>query len=441
MDMAPGFLLPALAALLLLAPVAYAQPDEPIVRVHVLARVAPQAVTVTADGAPLTLYADRTDTPVATLQPGQSAEVERVGDRLRLRAPSATLQAEVVEVLPRPGEALALRTGAKRKRYRGALSVELDRGRRALRLVNYVPVEAYVASVVASEYPFDEVEGVKAQAVLARTYALRARDLSQPFDVTDDTDSQVYRGADAETAVSRAAAEATRGEVLTYGGALAEATYYSCSGGHTANNDDVWNGNPLPYLRGRPDPYDAACPDHRWTTTAPVSGVLRALSSRFGGGVTGVEVAARADDGRVTRVRLLGNGRTISGNEFRAAVNAAFGVRTVRSTHFQLSRDGSRYTFSGRGFGHGVGMSQYGARGQARQGRSYRDILGFYFAGTDVRPLRDGYDGVPVRYASAGAAPGGGLVPYEPRTPRARQRAADAHPGNERAEPVRRLAW
>jgi stage II sporulation protein D len=414
---------------LLLAPVALAQPGEPIVRVHVLNRVAPQSVTVQADGSPLALYADRADAPVATLQPGQSATVARTGSRLRLDAPTATREAAVFEAVPASGATLALRTGSHRKRYRGALSIELDDSRRALRLVNYVPVEAYVASVVASEYPFTEIEGVKAQAVLARTYALRARDRSLPFDVTDDTASQVYRGADAETEVSRAATEQTRGEVLHYRGALAEATYYSCSGGHTANNESVWRGDPVPYLRGRPDPYDAACPDHRWTTTASASGVLGALSGRYGGGVTGVEVLSRAADGRVTAVRLLGNGRTIGGNEFRTVVNGAFGARTVRSTHFTLERAGGSYRFSGRGFGHGVGMSQYGARGQAQQHRSYRDILAFYFAGTDVQPLLDGYDAPPA------------MVAYEPVTPRARQRAADANPGTEAAAPARRTAW
>jgi stage II sporulation protein D len=423
-----------LAALLalLVAPAVLAQPREPIVRVHVLNRVAPQAVTVQADESPLALYADRAGAPVATLQPGQSATVARTGGRLRLDAPTATREAAVFEAVPAEGAALALRTGSHRKRYRGALSVELDGGRRALRLVNYVPVEAYVASVVASEYPFTEIEGVKAQAVLARTYALRARDHAEgaaPFDVTDDTGSQVYRGADAETDVSRAATAQTRGEVLLYRGALAEATYYSCSGGHTADNESVWRGNPVPYLRGRPDPYDADCPDHRWTTTASAGGVLRALASRYGGSVTGIEVVSRSPDGRVTAVRLLGSGRTIGGNEFRTAVNGAFGARTVRSTHFTVERSGGTYRFSGRGFGHGVGMSQYGARGQARQGRSYRDVLAFYFAGTDVQPLGDGYDAPPA------------MVAYEPVSPRARQRAADANPGSEAAAPTRRTAW
>src|SRR5690606_30348247 len=209
----------AVPLLALLCGAAAAQPNEPVVRV--LLGGAPQSVSVTAREGGLTLYADRQDTPVATLLAGQTAEVERIGDRLHLRAPSAARQAHAFEAVPASEAPLALRAGGTTKRYRGALSLELDPRRRALRVVNYVPLEAYVASVVASEYPFAEVEGVKAQAVLARTYGLRARDAAKPYDVTDDTGSQVYRGADAETEVSRAAAAATRGEVLRYGGALA----------------------------------------------------------------------------------------------------------------------------------------------------------------------------------------------------------------------------
>ena len=407
-------------------------------RVHLLASAAPQSVTVTAESGPLTIYADRSDRPTTTLSMGETARVEHVSGRLRLRAPSVTLQGDVFEVVPSRDAPLALRVNGPWKRYRGALSIERNGARGALRLINYVPLEAYVSSVVASEYPFQEMEGIKAQAVLARTYGLRARDRSEPFDVTDDTGSQVYRGADAETARSRAAAGATRGEVLQHRGALAEATYYSCSGGHTANNEDVWNGAPLSYLRGRPDPYDRDCPDYRWTTTAPVSGVLRTLSSRYGG-VSGIEVASRATDGRVATVHLLGAGRRISGNEFRAVVNGAYGARTVRSTHFTVQRDGGQYVFTGRGFGHGVGMSQYGARGQALQGRSYRDILAFYFPGTDVQRHADGPRA--VDYAAGGASGLGGLVPYVPRTAGALQRAADMTPGTEREAQPRRVAW
>ncbi|NNF59199.1 MAG: SpoIID/LytB domain-containing protein [Rhodothermaceae bacterium] len=372
-----------LATILLPVAASQPQPSASIVRVHVLGQEQPRSVVLRAVDGPASVMLDRDGVVAATLQPGETAEVERLHDRLRLTMPALTIQAGVVELIPNPDAHLTVRTRSQRRAYPGRLVVEGAGD--ALRLVNHAPLPRYVASVVASEYPFPEPEGVKAQAVLARTYALRHLDPEAPFDLVDDTRAQVYRGLDATTPVSRAATQDTRGEVLTYRDELADATYYSSSGGHTAGNEEVWNGRPVPYLRPRPDPYDADAPDHRWTTTAASAEVLRALSRRFGGSVTGIDITRRTASGRVARVRLHG-GRTptISGAQFRSTINAALGIRTIRSTHFTVERDGSRYLFHGRGFGHGVGMSQYGARGLARSGRSYRDILAYYFEGTTL---------------------------------------------------------
>lgn len=373
------------SAILALALPGQAQQADPIVRVYVLSRVAPQSLTVQATDGPLSVYANRENTTLHTLMPGESVTMDRVGNRVRITTPTGSVQAGVGEVVPTNGAVLSLRTGSHSREYHGALSVELDNDRRALRLVNYVPLEKYVASVVASEYPFSEIEGVKAQAVLARTYALRAAGKHDFFDLYDDTRSQVYEGEEKVTAVTREAAEITHGEVLTYRANLVEALYYSSSGGHTANNEAIWNTNPVPYLRGRPDPYDAAAPDHRWSTSASSSDLLRALGRRFGGTVTGFDIVGRSPSGRVRNIRLQGSRpRTVTASQFRSVVTSAFGSRTLRSTHFSAERRGNRYVFDGRGFGHGVGMSQFGARAQAQQGRTYRDILSFYFAGTSV---------------------------------------------------------
>ncbi|HYE95479.1 MAG TPA: SpoIID/LytB domain-containing protein [Rubricoccaceae bacterium] len=370
-----------LTALLCLLPAIAAAQDDPIVRVKVLG--GPRTAVVSADEGPLMLHADRSSEPLTVLVPGEQATVERAGGQLRVRTSSGDWEAAVVEAVPGRDERLSVRAGNARRSYYGALSIEADGG--ALRLVNYVPLEHYVASVVAGEYPFEEPEGVKAQAVLARTYALKNAGRHASHDLSDDTGSQVYRGAGQETATSRAAAEATRGEVLTYAGALAEAVYYSSSGGHTADNESVWNGAPIAYLRGRPDPYDSEAPDHHWTTRASSSRLLAALSRRYGGTVTGIEVADRGGDGRVRQVRLHGARQaTVRGSDFRSAVNAVFGSRTLRSTHFEVYPSGGDFVFEGRGWGHGVGMSQYGARGMAREGHSYREILDFYFAGTSL---------------------------------------------------------
>ena len=110
---------------------------------------------------------------------------------------------------------------------------------------------------------------------------------------------------------------------------------------------------------------------------------LEALTSVVGRGATGIVIEERSRSGRVTRMRALGAARPIvTGAQFRRQINAVAGWRTVKSTKFDLSLEGDRYVLRGGGFGHGVGMSQYGAMGQARVGRTYRDILSYYFVGT-----------------------------------------------------------
>jgi stage II sporulation protein D len=351
------------------------------VRVRLLEREAPSTVAVTAERGPLQMRVG--PALLGTLPPGQSATVEVSGGNITVRFGATVETVERVTFVPRAGAHVRLRAGTTDRAYHGALRVSRDDRRGRLMLINTVGLEDYVASVVASEYPFREIEGIKAQAVLARTYALKSRGKYGNYDSVDHVGSQVYRGIGSETPYARRAAEATHGEILTYRGAPIEAVYSSSSGGHTADNDAVWNGRPLPYLRGRQDPFDRAAPDHEWTTTVGRAELLRVLSRRYDTNVTGMTIAETSREGRVRSIRLLGaRPRTVQANEVRLALNSAFGPRLLRSTFFSLHARGDRYEFRGRGFGHGVGMSQHGAREQARQGYSYRDILAYYFDGT-----------------------------------------------------------
>ena len=369
--------------LVLTAAPSWAQSVEGSVRVRLFEQANPSRATVTAEGGPLRVQAGQA--LLGTLRTGESATVERDRDRVTVRFGGEIETVDAVRFVPQQGAYFRLRTERRDRAYHGALRVSPDaRSRGTIRLINRVPLEYYVASVVPSEYPFPEIEGVKAQAVLVRTYALKARDKFGDYDLVDHVGSQVYRGIESETPVSRRAAEATHGEVLTHRGALVEAVYSSSSGGHTADNESIWNGRPLAYLRGRPDPYDRSAPDHEWTTQVGRSELLRALSRHFGGNVTGIEIAEKSREGRVRTVRLLGSQpQVVQANALRLAVNRTFGSRLLRSTFFSMQLRGNRYYFRGRGFGHGVGMSQHGAREQARQGHSHRDILAFYF--TDTR--------------------------------------------------------
>ena len=367
-----------LVLVVLLACVAALPTSAQEVRVLLLSGQKLQDVTVVAQGAPAEVL-DDAGRVLATLAAGRSTTLRRQGSSVQAGGGSG----RAVTVRVGEGGQLALTAGRTERTYRGRLTVDVEKGR--LRLLNHVELNDYVAAVVAGEYPFEEIEGVKAQAILARTYALRSKGKYGDYDVVDGTGSQVYFGADRETPVTRRAARETAGLVLTYDGRLAEAVYFSSSGGHTTSNEHVWAGAPLPYLRGVPDPYDAASPYSEWTSRLSRSKLLRALGRRFGGTVTGIGPGRRAPEGRFETVVLYGRGgreRHVPANQFRSAVSAAFGVNALRSAFFEVDRSGSSYVFDGRGFGHGVGMSQFGARGQALAGRRHDEILAFYFAGT-----------------------------------------------------------
>jgi stage II sporulation protein D len=159
------------------------------------------------------------------------------------------------------------------KRYRGSIEVAVDRGR--LRAINAVGLEAYLYGVVPDEVPDDwPEETLKAQAVVARSYALAVR-RSGPFDLYADVRSQVYGGFDAEEATTTAAVKATAREIVTYGGEVATTYFFSTSGGRTADVADVWSGTPIPYLVSVPDPYDTASPHHRWGPVSFTTAKLR----------------------------------------------------------------------------------------------------------------------------------------------------------------------
>ncbi len=429
---------------LVLATTVAAQPTAtPTVRVRLFGGPTLGTATLEAVDAPVILRVD--GRPVVTLAPGETVSVDRSsGGRVNVEGslPEGRLneRGALLEADAGAGGAVRVRGGRYDRRYRGVLHLTQASATR-LQIVNHVPMVDYVASVTAHEYPFTEIEGVKAQAVLARTYALQRAQPSRAWDLDDHQGSQVYEGVGAETAVSREATRATLGQVLRYGGEYIEAVYSSSSGGHTAANETVWGTAPVPYLRSRPDPYDAGAPDHAWTVTLDASRVLGALSARYGS-VTDAAVVETSPEGRAVRVRLSGaRSQTISGNDFRAAVNARLGGRAIRSTHFSLSRLGSQFVVSGHGFGHGVGMSQYGARGQARAGRSYTDILGFYFAGAQLDALPYATGAAPSLPSDPGGpALASASLPREPvpivrgtwgpprdtPTPRAVARAAEA---------------
>ena len=244
--------------------------------------------------------------------------------------------------------------------------------------VTTIPLEIYIARVLAAEgEPGAADAAQQALAVVSRTYALAnvGRHRRDGFDLCDSTHCQVLR---ASTAITRHATLTTAGRILTYNGRPAEVFYSASCGGHSESAADVWPGADYPYLTATED--DVHDDDPAWNVEFPLGRIQRALrrAGFEGRRLDRVEIEQRSASGRVTRLRLVGlRPDVIGGNEFRLAIGAG----ELRSTAFQMSTRGDTLRFTGRGYGHGVGLCVIGAGRRARRGESFEEILARYFSG------------------------------------------------------------
>ncbi len=221
--------------------------------------------------------------------------------------------------------ARAGRNGVRDGAYRG--SAQLLPDGRAILVVNRVGLEGYLRGVVPAEMPASwPAQALAAQADIARSYALRARNAAAPYDVFADTRSQMYGGLGSEVAAASAAVDATRGEVVTYGGEVAQTFFFSSSGGRTAANDEIWGGAAVPYLRSVDDPYDRLSPYHRWTASFSDRDAAHRLAGVAPGKLRSLKVVARTASGRAAVVAV--RGRKGTAQVPASTVEAALGLRS-----------------------------------------------------------------------------------------------------------------
>ena len=308
-----------------------------------------------------------------------------------------------LEPASRPAEAGDFQL--KQRGYRGRLQVLV--GGSGLRAINHVGLESYLPSVVGSEMPASWPQAaLRAQAVAARTYALRQRKPADPFDLSATVSSQVYKGVDAETPSTREAVLSTRGQVLMYGSSLANAVFHSSSGGATENSGDLWSQQ-LPYLVSVPD-FDQASPVQAWQQRLEPEQLQQAFAEI--GGAQRIDVLSTTSTGRVRQARVSGPSGTlvVSGAQLRSRLGlrstmvrfelvaselAALPPLPLLPEQYQVGGSQPQVQLPlpsllavGRGYGHGVGMSQWGALGLAQRGQSYDQILRHYYRGTELRP-------------------------------------------------------
>ena len=265
---------------------------------------------------------------------------------------------------------------------RGRVLVRAASGR--IQVLNRIDLESYVASTVGGEMATSwTAEALRAQAVATRTYVLHeaARRRGNDWDVSATATSQVYRGIPAESDETRAAARATRGEVLTWDGEPILAVFHSTAGGRTATAGEVW-GEDRPYLRVVDVEEEDAAPHTYWRvefSSQDLMSILDAAGVEVGP-LEGLSVTRRTRSGRVERLEVRGGtGRIdLRGADLRGLVASL----TLRSTLFDVRATPEGFAFVGSGFGHGVGMSQWGARALAKRGVAYPRILARFYPGT-----------------------------------------------------------
>ena len=324
------------------------------------------------------------------------------------------------------------------KKYRGGI-VFTSAGEGKLNAINLVLADEYVYGVTGLEMSASwPLEALKAQSVCARNYALTNinKHKAYGFDVCTSTDCQVYGGIDAEHTYTIKAGMETAGKYLLYNGGLAETLFFSCSGGHTANVKYVW-GSSIPYLGGVADPYEnpAEVSRYNWSKTYTIDEIQTRLTSTGVniGSITDIKTTIEPVTGQVYELEIVGtNGSqkytndktrtwmgwdklysqrytvspvyaqssqlmaysaegkeaahgytTISGKGTVSQASKPLSIKSASGTS-TLSSDIVAFQFDGHGWGHGVGMSQYGAKGMADQGYTYDQILAFYYPGTTL---------------------------------------------------------
>lgn len=258
--------------------------------------------------------------------------------------------------------------------------------------VEDVPLEEYVMGVVATEMPADfEIEALKAQALSARTNIILSKINgvnSIDGDVSDTTTDQVYKSTEELKTIwgkdfpwkikkIKEAVEVTKGEILTFNEKPITASFFSTSNGRTENSEEYWS-TALPYLRSVDSPWDLNSPKYQTQVSMNVSDFEKKLNIKLPNSKNVGTINKRTTGGRISEFVI--NGKKYTGREIREKLG-------LKSTDFSMTRNGNEIIIQTKGYGHGVGMSQYGANGLAIEGKKYSDIVHYYYQGVQISKM------------------------------------------------------
>jgi stage II sporulation protein D len=348
-----------------------------LMRVLLLQNLATFALSVPPDYSILTQPAGLLS---ADAERWRTLQVQATSGNIRL--PEQGVAVEELRIAPRTREAVIYAAG---KLYRGRLDVKWRAG--GLMVINTLDIEDYLYGVVPKETPTQwEMAALRAQAIVARTYALykRMQQANRDYDVAAQyVRDQHYEGFGAEHPRTTQAVDDTRGLVLTCRGELIPAYYHAESAGYTENSEYVWS-SPHPCLRAVKAQMHPASPYLQWSATLSLQDIRAALVKHgFAvGAIHRLEPIQHSPTGRITLLKISHkSGETVMrGTDFRLAL----GPEVIRSTRFTVQLRDGRAFFSGQGWGHGVGLCQWCSQEMAEQGYDYEAILTHYYQGAKL---------------------------------------------------------
>lgn len=318
----------------------------------------------------------------ATLSFTRQAEVRAEGDRVKLTAASKTGYARELRITG----GVLLTAHGESVRLQNPVTIAARRGELVLAVT--LPVESYVERVVASESgAADSEESLKALAIVVRSFALHEAHGHPEFDVCDSTHCQLlhWAGNGPRQAAAHAATLATAGQTLWFNGRPAPAYFGKDCGGRSASLAEIWpHAQQQPYLASRPDRYCSGGGSQTWASEFSRADLAAALAAAGVArpGWRSLTVVRRGDSGRAVMLKL--DATEISAEAFRLAVGQALGWNRIPSTWFEVSQQGERLQFHGRGWGNGVGLCQKGAAAMAAQHQTAAQILEQYFPGAQA---------------------------------------------------------
>lgn len=256
--------------------------------------------------------------------------------------------------------------------------------------IKTISFEEYIKGVLAGEMPTNfELEALKAQAVAARSYALiqKEKNKNKDYDVVNTVDNQVYLSDETLkekwqeeyitkiNKIKKAVTE-TKGEYLTYQGQIAETLFFSTSTGQTENSEEVFSSK-VPYLRSVSSTWDEASPVYEETNTFELKEFYEKLNLTYQDQINHT-ILEKTSTGRIKKIKI--NGIEFTGKDVASKLK-------LRSNYFTITQNQTKVTIITKGYGHGVGMSQYGALGMAKEGYTYDEILKHYYQGTEIKKI------------------------------------------------------